>query len=157
MSDKQAICIGLAVAGFWYYFLRGASALKLGLKSLRLSGISMDTATLEVTLYVRNPLLATVFVRSIAGTISVMGMPVGVIDTVINKRIYARSTSYIPVHVQISYAAMGAAAWANIMSGNVQTLTVEFAGKITAGEKVALPIPVKKLWTYQDIIEKEAQ
>ena len=157
MTDRKAIGLGLVAAGFWYLFLRGASALKLGLKSLRLSGISLESATLEVTLFVRNPLLATVFVREIAGTISVMGVPVGVIDTVINKRIFARSTSYIPVQVQISYAAMGAAAWQNIMSGNVQTLTVEFDGKIKAGERFSVPIPVKKLWTYRDIIEKEAQ
>lgn len=157
MTDKKAAYIGLAVAGFWYYFLRGVTALKIGLKQLRITGIDGDTATLEVTLFIQNPLLAQVFVRSVSGTISIMGIPVGTIDYPINRRIKSRSITYLPVRVQISYSALGDALWANIMTGDIQTLIIELQGTITTGEKVEIPIPVRKSWTYSDIIESNAE
>ena len=155
MTTRQRIGVSILAVGVWWFGLRGASALKVGLHSLRLAGIAADTATLEVTLYVRNPLLATVFVRSISGTVSVMGIPVGVVDCPVNQRILARQTTYIPIPVQISYANLGAAAYTNIMTGSVQSLAIELQGKICAGESVPVNIPIRKIWTYNDIIQRD--
>ena len=157
MTNQQAIGAGLLVAGFWYYVLRGASALRIGLKRLRLLTIGLDASTIEALLYVYNPLLATVFVREVQGTIYIQGQPVGVVNYPVNRRIQARSTTYIPVQLIVSPTALGAAAWQNIMSGSIQTLTIELKGTIRTGEQVVLPIPIRKTWTYNDIIEREAQ
>ena len=157
MTEKQAWIVGLSAAAFWLLVLRGASALKIGLKYIQLISVNGDTATMQVMLYVQNPLIASVLVRSVSGTVSIMGIPVGVIDYPINKRIEARSISYIPVQVEISYSKLGDAIWANIMSGSVQTLSIELDGKITAGEQYSISVPIRKLWTYSDIINRQAE
>lgn len=157
MTDKQAWIVGLSAATFWLLVLRGASALKIGLKSVRLQQVNGDIATLQVMLYVQNPLIASVLIRNVAGQINIMGIPVGTIDYPINRRIEARSITYIPVQVEVSYSKLGDAVWANIMSGDVQTLSIELDGTITAGERYAVSIPIHKVWTYSDIINKQAE
>ena len=157
MTNKKALYLGLGIASLWMWVFRGVSALKVGLKDIRLVNIAGDNATLQVTIYLQNPLLVSVVVRSITGVIRIMGKDVGIIDYPISQRIKARSINYLPVQVHVDYISLGDAVWANIQTGTIQTLTVELDGTITAGEKHPIKLPIRKLWTYNDIIQGSAE
>lgn len=153
--DNKAIKLGLLATGFWYFFLRGAIALRVGLKSVRLVEVFGDRATVEIMLYVYNPTLASVLVRSLRGTVSVMGMPVGEIDYPVNARIKARRTAVVPVMVDVSSSAFGEAMWNNIQTGHIETMAIELNGSVVCGEKVPISYPIRKLWVWQDIIDSK--
>lgn len=155
--NKRALYWGLGVASLWMWVFRGVSALKIGLKDIRLYSLAGDGGTLQVTIYIQNPLLVSVVVRSITGVIKIMGKEVGIIDYPVAQRINARSVNYLPVLVQVDYKSLGEAVWQNIQSGTIQTLSVELEGTITAGEKYPVRLPIRKLWTYNDIIQGIAE
>lgn len=151
MNSKQAWYIfGAGVV--YYYFLRGARALRFGIKNFGLVSFTDSNATFEIRFYIYNPLLVDIFCRTVSGDIRLMGVKVGEIDYPINQTIQARSLNYVPVQFTVSIADLTEGLWQYIQTGNVSTLIIEFDGQVVVGRDKQVTVPIRKTVTWGDLV-----
>lgn len=150
---KSAVKIGLAAGLLYYTVLRGASALFVGVRGYMLKGIDVATGmiTLQINFVINNPLWVGIRLRSIDGEIFIQGVKCGVIDMRYDYYMSGRRSHNIPVLVTVDTSNLGQAVLANISTGNINTLTVDFDGGVTVGKSDLVRIPLKKTLDWEDI------
>lgn len=151
MNSKQAWYI-FGAGVFYYYFLRGARALRFGIQNFGLVSFTDTQAVFEIRFYIYNPLLTSLFVRSVDGEVSLMGTKIGTIDYPINQTIKARAINYVPVQITVNIADLAQGVWEYIQTGNVTTLLIEYSGNVTVGQEHSFTVPVTKQITWGDLI-----
>ena len=150
MNKKQAWWIfGAGVV--YYYFLRGVRSLQFGIKRFALVSFSDKIAEFEVVFFAYNPLLISLFLRGVKGTIRLMGIEVGIVNYPVNQDVKARSYTYIPVRFTVEYNKIGEGLVEYLKTGNVNTLLIEFEGTISLGRDHIVDVPIKKQITWGDI------
>lgn len=141
-------------AGLLYYgVLRGANALMVGVRSYGLKSVDVadGTITLQVNFVIKNPLWVGIRLRSIDGDVFIQGVKCGVVDMHYDYYMSGNRTHTIPVLVTVDTSNLGQAVLANISTGNIRALTVDFDGGVTVGKSDLLRLPIKKTLTWEDI------
>lgn len=151
MNEKQAWYI-FGAGVFYYYFLRGARALRFGIHSFGLVSFTDQQAVFEIRFYIYNPLLTSIFVRSVDGDVYLMGTKIGTIEYPINQTLKARSLNYVPVQITVNIADLAQGVWDYVKTGNVSTLIIEYSGNVTVGQEHAFSVPVTKTVTWGDLV-----
>lgn len=151
--NNTALKIGLAAGLLYYYVLRGASALFVGIRSYGVQSINTaaGTMTLQVNFVINNPLWVGLRLRSIDGEVYIQGVKCGTIDMFYDYYLSGRHAHVIPVQVVVDVKSIGQAALLNINSGDVRTLTVDFNGGVTVGKSDLMRIPIQKTLDWEDI------
>lgn len=150
MNKKQAWWIfGAGVV--YYYFLRGVRSLQFGIDRFHLVSFNDKMAEFEVVFFAYNPLLISLFLRNVSGTIRLMGKEIGSVDYPVNQNVLARSYTLIPVRFTVDYAKLGDGLVSYLKTGNVSTLLIEFDGTISLGQDRIVNVPIKKQITWGDI------
>lgn len=150
MNKKQAWWI-FAAGVVYYYFLRGVRSLKFGIDRFHLVSFNDKMAEFEVVFFAYNPLLVSLFLRNVNGTIRLMGREIGSVDYPVNQNVLARSYTLIPVRFTVEYAKLGDGLVSYLRTGNVSTLLIEFDGTISMGQDRIVSVPIKKQITWGDI------
>lgn len=148
MTRKNKGILLLSGAALYYFWLRGIRGIGVSFNGLRLVSIVDDEMRFSLQLSVRNPLLLSVLVNDIVGTIYLMDIPVANIDFPLNQRIYSRSISPITINFDVSKSKLGAALFTNIETGDIRTMLVHFVGYIRVQN---IKLKVDKQFTFEDI------
>ena len=150
MANAAKILGGAAL--LWWGVLRGASALMVGIKSWAFRGIDISNMNVDLTLnfMIKNPLFIGLTLKGIYGDVYVQGHKVGQVSTSYNYYLSGGRTHIIPVLVTLNMASVGQAAMENIQSGNVQTFTIAFDGRLLIG-KAGVPVPVQVNYNWGDL------
>lgn len=149
MKQKTAGILLLSGVALYYLVLQGIRGIGVSFKGLRVVSIVDDSVRFSVQLYIRNPLLLSVLVNDIVGTIYIMNIPVADVDFPLNQRIHSRSISPVTINFNVSKSKLGEALFANIETGDVRTLLVRFAGYLKISK---VKVNVDKQFTFEDII-----
>ena len=145
--------IGLGVALLWYGVLRGANGLLIKVKDYAFQAVDLTNGkiTLRLNLYIKNPLLVGLTIKGIDGKVYAQGMQVGTVNTTYNYYLAGGHSHILPVLVDLDISQMGQAAWANIQSGDIRTLTVAFDGHVYVGG-ANVPVPVQFELDYNGLM-----
>lgn len=143
----------MGAALLWYGVLRGAKGLVIKVYSYAFEAISLvdGTIRMRLDLLIKNPLLVGLTIKSIQGDVYAQGVKVGAINTTYNYYLAGGHNHILPIMVDLDMLQIGSAAWANIQSGDIRTLTVAFDGKIYVG-KANVPVPVKFELDYNTLL-----
>ena len=151
MTIWWKIAIG---AGLLYYgVLRGAKGLKVQMYSYEFKGVDVlnNTIQLDLNILVKNPLLVGLLLKSVQGDVYVQGIKAGYVNTQLNYTISGGRTHILPIVVNLRISDLGQAIIANIQSGNVQSLSVKFDGRLYVGDYgVSIPLQIEK--GYNDLV-----
>ena len=152
MISRAAKILGGA-ALLWWGVLRGASALVVGIKSWAFRGININTGQVDLTLnfLIKNPLFVGLTLKGIQGDIYVQGQKVGLINMAYDYYLSGGHTHQIPVIVSLFAGELGQAALLNIQSGDVNTLTIAFDGRLYIGA-AKIPIPLQLNYNWGDLM-----
>lgn len=137
--------IGLGLAAAWYFLWRGANALFVKVRDWSFKSVSVANLTVDLNLnfIVKNPLLVPMTLKGIVGDVYIQGLKVGGVNDTFNYVLGGLKTSVIPITVKLDMQELGTAVLANIQSGNIQSLTVGFNGKIyVVGDEIGVPVQV---------------
>ncbi len=150
MSNWLKVGFGLGL--LWYGVLRGAKAVQVKVHSYSFRSVSLadGTASLNLNLMVKNPLLVGVTIQGVQGDVYMQGEKVGKIDTTYNYTLAGGKTHVLPVVINLTLDQVTKAALMNIESGDVRTLTVGFDGKIFIG---SIGIPLSLKLDYNDLVQ----
>lgn len=140
--------LALLLSGLWLVGKWTLNNIAVNFDKLHFYGIDANTIKLQASLLIQNPLPVSVLVNELYGDVYIMGIQSGALSTIINQRIHANSISEFRINIDIFRETIGEAIWANIMTGDVRTLLVEFQGYIVVEGK---QLPVKKTMTYEDL------
>lgn len=143
---------GFGLGLLWYGVLRGAEAVQVKVHSYSFRNISLadGTASLNLNLQIKNPLLVGVTINGVQGNVFMQGEQVGTINTTYDYYIAGGKTHILPVVVNLTLSQLGKAVLMNIESGDVRTLTVGFDGKLLFGK---VSIPLKLNLDYNDLTQ----
>lgn len=136
----------------WYGVLRGAQGLICKVQDYAFRGIDFDSGTVSIDLrfIVKNPLFVGLTLKGIQGDVYIQGQKAGYINTKLDYYLSGGHTHIIPVIVNLSISGLGSALVANIQSGDIRTLTIDFDGKLFVGNmNVGVPVQISK--TYDDL------
>ena len=130
---------------FWYYFLRGWSGTKVWLHSYGFKGANLNNGTFDILLElaVKNPLLVSIPIHKISGTIYLNNSKIATIDTTYNKKVLARKINIIPIPLVCNMGAVGDVAKIAIHNNNLdgQELMVILDVEIgTDDSNVTIPV-----------------
>ena len=141
---ERLVKIGLGLGLLWYGVLRGAKGLVVRIKDYSFYGVNLDTMTvsLQFNLLIKNPLLVGLTIKGIAGDVFAQGQQVGYVNTAYNYYLAGGKTHILPVVVNLDLANVGQAALLNIQSGDINTLSLAFNGKLCVG-KYYVPVPLQ--------------
>lgn len=155
MQAEKVIRLAAAGAVLWYGLLRGVNALVMGVRGFRFSGISLTnrTATFVLDFQIHNPLFVGVTLNSVLGDVYIQGVKCGAVQNIYNYYLSGGKTHNIPVSVTIDLSGLASAVVANIESGNVQTLTIDFDGAVVVGSSGLVRLPIQKTITYNDLLK----
>ena len=148
--------IGLLLGGFgllWNCLLQGAKGLVIKVYSYTFQSVNVidKTINLNLNLLIRNPLFAGLTINSIAGEVYAQGHQVGYVDQNLNYYIAGRRTHIIPLTVTLHLEDLTQAAWLNIQSGDIRTLTVSFNGKVYVGSS-NIGVPLQFDLNYDQLV-----
>lgn len=146
--------IGLGLGLLWYGVLRGAKGLSVRIQSYSFRSVDLSamTASLNLNLSIKNPLLVGLTIKGIQGDVYAQGEKVGTVNTSYDYYLAGGKTHVLPVVVNLDLTSSGQAALLNIQSGDVSTLTIMFDGKLFVG-KYNVGIPLKFELDYSDLTE----
>lgn len=152
MSNSSKIGKLLIGAGAAIAFL-SRQKITVGVKGVYLNGlVSESSIPLRVVVYISNrTILGSLLIRSISGVLVSSGRTVATIDQIVNRRIGAGKYIEHSLLININGVEAMQAIWANIQSGNIQSLAFDLMGEIVVGEQWPVPIRFKKLFTYNEI------
>ena len=150
---EKLLKIGLGIGLLWYGILRGARGLVVKVHSYTFQSVNVSdqTVNINLNLYIRNPLLIGLKIKSIVGEIYAQGHQVGYVDQILNYYIAGRRTHIIPLNVKLHLEDLTQAAWLNIQSGDIRTLTVAFDGKVYVGDS-DIGIPLQFNLNYNQLV-----
>ena len=152
MTTVQKIGWGLlGIAALWYGVLRGVDAVKVTFERLRVLSVNVGSITFNLSVLVHNPLLIDVLVNDIVGEVSLMNIPCAMVNYPVNQRLHAGKTSRLQVNFDVFSKELGEALFANIQTGNINTLLMRFDGYITVK---GIQIPINREFTFNDIFGK---
>ena len=149
MKKKTGGIILLGGAALYYWVLRGIRGISVAFNGLRVLSIVDDEVRFSVQLSIRNPLIVSVLVNDIVGTVYLMDIPVAEVSLPLNQRIYARSVSPVTINFNVSKEKLGEALYANIQTGDVRTLLVRFDGYLKAAK---MQLHIDKQFTFEDLV-----
>lgn len=149
MKKKTGGIILLGGAALYYWVLRGIRGISVAFNGLRVLSIVDDEVRFSVQLSIRNPLIVSVLVNDIVGTVYLMDIPVAEVSFPLNQRIYARSVSPVTINFNVSKEKLGEALYANIQTGDVRTLLVRFDGYLKAAK---MQLHIDKQFTFEDLV-----
>lgn len=149
---NRLVKIGVGLGLLWYGLLRGAKGLVVRLDSYSFRSISTAdmTASLNLNLSIKNPLLVGLTIKGVQGDVFAQGQKVGYINTTYDYYLAGGKTHILPVVVNLNMSNVGQAALLNIQSGDVRTLTIAFDGKMFVG-KYNVSIPLRFKLDYDDL------
>ena len=152
MEIRTIAKIGLGLGLLYYGVLRGAKGLVVKVHSYSFRGISFtdNTVSLNLNLSIKNPLLIGLTIKGVLGDVYVQGQKVGTVNTTYDYYLAGGKTHILPVIVNLQTSSLGEAALQNIQSGNIQTLTISFNGKIMVG-KYGVGVPLQIDLDYKDL------
>ena len=152
MTVSQIIKFSAGAALLWYGVLRGAKGLivKVQQYSFRSVNVASGTVGLNLQIYIKNPLFVGLTLKGISGDIYAQGVKVGYVNTTMDYYLSGGHTHIIPIVANLTFAGAAQAALANIQSGNVKTLTVDFDGKLHVG-KYGVGVPLQFKLDYNDL------
>ena len=153
MTSVQWLKIIGGAALLWYGVLRGARGLIIKVKDYTFRGVDLDNGiiSLNLNMYVKNPLFIGLTLNGIKGDIYAQGQHVGVVNTVLDYHLSGGHTHIIPIVANLSMGGLLNAGNANIQSGDVRTLTMAFDGKLFVGS-YSVAIPVRVNLDYNDLV-----
>ena len=132
--------------------LFGRQQLGATVKGVYLNGIiTTSLIPLRVVVSLVNKTIGSVLVRSISGSLMSNGLVVASINQPINKRIRANRTVEQSILVDIHSQEALQMILANIQSGDVNNLALDFVGEVVVGEQWPVGIKFNKVFTWQDI------
>ena len=137
----------------YYGVLRGAKGLQVKMHSYEFKGVDVASGTirLDLNILVKNPLLVGLLLKSVQGDVYVQGIKAGYINTLLDYTISGGKTHIIPLVVNLKIAELGQAVLANINSGDVNSLSVKFDGRLFIGNYgVSVPVTIEK--GYKDLV-----
>ena len=154
MERWLKICAAFGLA--WWGVLRGVNALMVGVKSWQFRGIDLTNGYVDFTInfLIKNPLIVGLTLNRIYGDLFMQGQKVGYINSTYNYYLSGGRTHQIPVGVRIKISQLGAAALANIQSGDIKSLTIAFDGEILIGS-AGVPIPINWSTDYEELTAKD--
>ena len=149
---ERLVKIGFGLGLLWYGVLRGAKGLVVRIHSYSFNNVNLSdmTASLNLNLSIKNPLLVGLTIKGIQGDVYAQGQKVGYINTTYNYYLAGGKTHVLPVIVNLDLSGVGGAALLNIQSGDVRTLTIAFDGKLFVG-KYNVGVPLKFELDYNDL------
>lgn len=136
-------------AALWWGVLRGIDAIKIKFEKIRLVGITSTSMTMNLSVLVKNPLFVDVLVNDIVGDVYLMGEKCAVVNYPINQRLRGGKTSRLQVYIEVLGQQVGQALWANIQTGNINTLLMRFDGYVTVR---GMRIPIDRQFTLGEIL-----
>ena len=150
---NRLVKIGLGIGLLWYGVLRGAKGLMVRIHSYSFNSVNLSdmTASLNLNLSIKNPLLVGLTIKGVQGDVYAQGQKVGTVNTSYNYYLAGGKTHVLPVVVNLDMTSAGQAALLNIQSGDVRTLTIAFDGKLFAG-KYNVGVPLKFELDYNDLM-----
>ena len=108
---------------------------------------------LQLNLLVRNPLPLSVTIDSIRGNLYVQGVRLSSYDNDVDITtpidIKGRSITPVNLDFYVDWSNLGAAAKANILSGDITTFTMQFVGTVTVGGHA---FNISKTVSYYDLV-----
>ena len=108
---------------------------------------------LQLNLLVRNPLPLSVTIDSIRGKLYVQGVRLSTYDNDVDITtpidIKGRSITPVNLDFYVDWSNLGAAAKANILSGDITTFTMQFVGTVTVGGHA---FNISKTVSYYDLV-----
>lgn len=140
----------LALSGFVLFFSR--QKLSAVVKGVYLNGgITATLIPLRVVVDLINKTIGTVFVRGISGALISDGFVVASVNQQVNKRIRANRVVEQSIFVDIHNQEALNVILANVQTGDVNNLALEFIGEVVVGEQWPVGIKFNKIFTWQDI------
>lgn len=151
MEIRTIAKIGLGLGLLWYGVLRGARGLVVRIQSYSFRSISLadQTVSLNLNLLIKNPLFIGLTIKGIIGDVYAQGVQVGKVNTTYDYYIAGGKTHILPVVVNLNMTDLGQATLLNIQSGDINSLTVAFDGKLMVGN---IGIPLQFDLDYKDIM-----
>ena len=149
--EKIVVYTLLGLYGLWYGVLRGVNAVKVVFENLSLVSINEGSLTFNLSILIHNPLWVDVVVNDIVGDIAIMNIPCAVVNYPVNQRLYGGKTSRLQVNFDVFLADLGDALYQNIMTGDIETLIMNFNGYVTIK---GVRIPIDKEFTIKEIIRR---
>lgn len=143
----------LASAGVLYLLTQGVKNIKIIFNRIDISEIDLGLLRLNINLYVKNPLPISFNISDIAGDIYIQDVNCGKIDYPVNQTLRGLSTSEFNVSFNIKQEQLGEALFANIMTGDVKTLTCRFVGYVKFGK---VKVKVDHKFGFKDIFRQYA-
>lgn len=149
---------GKLVAGMalvWFAILRWYRGLICKLYNWEYESVDLTNGTIAIKLsfLIKNPFLVGLTLRGIIGDVYVQGEKAGYINTRLDYYLGGGKTHIVPIIVNLSIGGMGAALVANIQSGDVRTLTIDFDGKLLGKWDIAIPLKISM--NYDDLTKEE--
>ena len=134
----------MGAALLWYGVLQGAKGLVVKVYSYAFQAVDLlnGKISLKLSLLIKNPLLVGLTIKGVQGEIYAQGMQIGSVNTTYNYYLAGGHSHILPVIVDLDMLQIGSAAWANIQSGDIRTLTIAFKGYVYVG-KANVPVPVQ--------------
>ena len=150
---ERLVKVGLGLSLLYYGVLRGAKGLKVRIYSYSFQSVSISdmTASLNLNLSIKNPLLVGLTIKGVQGDVYAQGQKVGTVNTTYDYYLAGGKTHVLPVVVNLDLSNAGQAALLNIQSGDIRTLTIRFDGKLFAG-KYNVGVPLRFELDYNDLV-----
>jgi len=108
-----------------------------------------NVSRVRLSLLLRNTIPLGITVNAISGTIYMQGVPAAAIDQQLDLYIESNSITPVDLDFDIDWTGVNSGIYANVMSGNVATLSFKFVGTITAEGRA---FNVNKTIGYYDLV-----
>ena len=151
MMNKTVGWLLIGGATLWWLISRGIDAVKVSFEQIKLISISSDSISLSLSILVKNPLFFGVLLKDLTGTVYLMDVPCAVVNYPVNQRIKAGATSRLLINIDVLPTQLGSAIWANIQTGNINTLLMRFKGRINVNN---VSVPIDREFVLGDILDQ---
>lgn len=108
-----------------------------------------DNSRVQLSLLLRNSLPFSVTINRIDGILYLQGSAAASINQELNLRIEGTSVTPVNLLVDIDWGGVSQGVYNNIMTGNIETLSLQFVGSVTAEGKT---FNVTKTIGYYDLV-----